>query len=236
MVAILPKRLNEKSFKNTEADLSVGFSSYPPSGGGYHWLLYQPQKVRQQSVNRTLAERFLKGQDVAEVNVYIDGFQFVLRSLETERVQVAGFVTQLPNPPPVSHDPRNQVLHFASECGAQYTDFGSRSGFVHPCIEDNSESHNQVWSLHARCTSRRSRNLKEFGWKDRGERSGPATLFRICSRKKVQARELKASSRTSTAKLPIFTFHEELARRFEHFRVFTGVPQFDINPLNKKGF
>src|ERR1700730_18191221 len=191
-----------------------------------------PSTVRQPDASSTFSERSRGG---GSERIHRRP-QFVLRSLETERVQVAGFVTQLPNPPPVSHDPRNQVLHFASECGAQYTDFGSRSGFVHPCIEDNSESHNQVWSLHARCTSRRSRNLKEFGWKDRGERSGPATLFRICSRKKVRARELKASSRTSTAKLPIFTFHEALARRFEHFRVFTGVPQFDINPLNKKGF
>jgi hypothetical protein len=32
----------------------------------------------------------------------------------------------------------------------------------------------------------------------------------------------------SAAKLPLFAFHEELARRFEHFRVFTGFPQFDI--------
>ena len=42
--------------------------------------------------------------------------------------------------------------------------------------------------------------------------------------------------RASAAKSPLVAFHEELARRFEHFRVFTGVPQFDINSLNKEGF
>jgi hypothetical protein len=46
----------------------------------------------------------------------------------------------------------------------------------------------------------------------------------------------KSILRTSAAKSPLFAFHEELARRLEHFRVFTGVPQFDINSLNKKGF
>jgi hypothetical protein len=33
MIAILPKSRDEKSFKNTEADLSVGFASYPSRDG-----------------------------------------------------------------------------------------------------------------------------------------------------------------------------------------------------------
>ena len=34
------------------------------------------------SVNRTLAERFLKAQEVAEVNVYIDGFNLYYGALK----------------------------------------------------------------------------------------------------------------------------------------------------------
>jgi hypothetical protein len=120
MIAILPKSSDEKSFKNTEADLSVGFASYPPRGRGISLLLYQPQEVRQP----TLAERFLKGQDVARVNVYIDGFNLYYGALKQTPYKSLDLL-RLPNPPPVGHDPRNQVLHCPSECAAQYADFGS---------------------------------------------------------------------------------------------------------------
>jgi hypothetical protein len=89
---------------------------------------------RTRSVNRTLAEHLLKGQDVAGVNGYIDGFNLYYGALKQTAYK---WLDLSPNCHTLL---RSNTI--PSPSAAQYAYFRSRSWFVHPCIEDNSESHN----------------------------------------------------------------------------------------------